>query len=88
MKQRVDWDRHQAAMHQREEEELERERAEYAAIDWHDFSVVETIDYQPWEIGSFPRPTNAQEVGRRVLLQVSSGTFFCILGKDRIWNEQ
>ncbi|MCL4130259.1 UNVERIFIED_CONTAM: hypothetical protein GTU68_044559, partial [Idotea baltica] len=46
VKQRVDWERHQAAVRQREEEELERERLEYAAIDWHDFSVVETIDYQ------------------------------------------
>ena len=48
---------------------MERERLEYAAIDWHDFSVVETIDYQPWEVGSFPAPTTPQEVGRRVLLQ-------------------
>ncbi|RXG56654.1 Splicing factor 3A subunit 1 [Armadillidium vulgare] len=69
MKQRVDWERHQAAVRQKEEEELERERLEYAAIDWHDFSVVETIDYQPWEVGSFPPPTTPQEVGRRVLLQ-------------------
>ncbi|XP_037798348.1 splicing factor 3A subunit 1-like [Penaeus monodon] len=67
--QRVDWERHQAAVRKREEEDAERERLEYAAIDWHDFSVVETIDYQPWEVGSFPPPTTAAEVGRRVLLQ-------------------
>ncbi|XP_071528382.1 splicing factor 3A subunit 1 [Panulirus ornatus] len=67
--QRVEWERHQAAVRKREEEDAERERLEYAAIDWHDFTVVETIDYQPWEVGSFPPPTTAAEVGRRVLLQ-------------------
>ncbi|XP_064080523.1 splicing factor 3A subunit 1-like [Macrobrachium nipponense] len=67
--QRVEWERHQAAVRKKEEEDAERERLEYAAIDWHDFSVVETIDYQPWEVGSFPPPTTAAEVGRRVLLQ-------------------
>lgn len=67
--QRVEWERHQAAVRKREEEDAERERLEYAAIDWHDFTVVETIDYQPWEVGSFPPPTSPAEVGRRVLLQ-------------------
>ncbi|KAK4319739.1 hypothetical protein Pmani_009394 [Petrolisthes manimaculis] len=67
--QRVEWERHQAAVRKREEEDAERERLEYAAIDWHDFTVVETIDYQPWEVGSFPPPTTPAEVGRRVLLQ-------------------
>ena len=42
---------------------------EYASIDWHGFSVVETIDYQPWEVGTFPPPTIPSEVGRRVLAQ-------------------
>ena len=38
-------------------------------IDWHNFVVVETVDYQPWEVGNFPPPTNPQEVGARVLMQ-------------------
>ena len=33
------------------------------------FQVVETVDYQPWEVGNFPPPTNPQEVGARVLMQ-------------------
>ena len=41
----------------------------YASIDWHDFVVVETVDYQPFEAGNFPPPTTPQEVGARVLLQ-------------------
>jgi hypothetical protein len=42
----------------------------YAQIDWHDFVVVETVDYQPFEIGNFPPPTTPDEVGARVLMQV------------------
>jgi len=41
----------------------------YASIDWHDFVVVETVDFQPFEAGNFPPPTTPQEVGARVLLQ-------------------
>ena len=52
-----------------EEEEAERERVSYAQIDWHGFVVVETVDYQPWEVGNFPPPTNPVDVGARVLMQ-------------------
>jgi splicing factor 3A subunit 1 len=31
--------------------------------------VVETVDYQQWEVGNFPPPTNPVEVGARVLIQ-------------------
>nr|CAD7266173.1 unnamed protein product [Timema shepardi] len=40
-------------------------------IDWHDFVVVETVDYQPFEQGNFPAPTTPDEVGARVLMQAS-----------------
>lgn len=42
----------------------------YAQIDWHDFVVVETVDYQPMEVGNFPPPTTPDEVGARILMQV------------------
>ncbi|XP_035224925.1 splicing factor 3A subunit 1-like isoform X2 [Stegodyphus dumicola] len=66
---RVEWTRQQEAIKRREEEEAERERVQYAQIDWHDFVVVETVDYQPNEQGLFPPPTNPDEVGSRVLHQ-------------------
>lgn len=66
---RVRWIRHQEAKKKREEEEAEKERVSYAQVDWHNFVVVETVDYQPWEVGNFPPPTNPQEVGARVLMQ-------------------
>ena len=41
----------------------------YAQIDWHDFVVVETVDFQVNEVGNLPPPTTPQEVGARVLAQ-------------------
>lgn len=69
VKYRVEWTKHQEAIKRREEEEAERERVQYAQIDWHDFVVVETVDYQPNEQGLFPPPTTPEEVGTRVLAQ-------------------
>lgn len=41
----------------------------YAQIDWHDFVVVETVDFQYGEIGHFPPPTTPDQVGVRTLMQ-------------------
>ncbi|XP_060526322.1 splicing factor 3A subunit 1 [Cylas formicarius] len=69
VKYRAEWQKYQEAQRAREEEILERERVAYAQIDWHDFVVVETVDYQPFEIGNFPPPTTPEEVGARILIQ-------------------
>lgn len=66
---RVAWLEHQEAARRKQEEALEKERVSYAQVDWHNFVVVETVDYQPWEVGNFPPPTNPSEVGARVLIQ-------------------
>lgn len=66
---RVAWLEHQEAARKKQEEALEKERVSYAQVDWHNFVVVETVDYQPWEVGNFPPPTNPSEVGARVLIQ-------------------
>lgn len=70
VKYRANWQKHQEAQRRREEEKIERERVAYAQIDWHDFVVVEAVDYQPYETGNFPPPTNPDEVGARVLMEV------------------
>lgn len=69
VKYRANWQKHQEAQRRREEEKIERERVAYAQIDWHDFVVVEAVDYQPYETGNFPPPTNPDEVGARVLME-------------------
>uniref|UniRef100_A0A1L8DHC8 Splicing factor 3A subunit 1 n=1 Tax=Nyssomyia neivai TaxID=330878 RepID=A0A1L8DHC8_9DIPT len=68
-KYRSNWIKYQEAQRKREEEKVERERVAYAQIDWHDFVVVEIVDYQPYETGNFPPPTTPDEVGARVLME-------------------
>ncbi|RWS31181.1 splicing factor 3A subunit 1-like protein [Leptotrombidium deliense] len=69
VKYRLEWTKIQEAERRREQEEAEKERIQYAQIDWHDFVVVETVDYQPHEQGLFPPPTTPEQVGSRILLQ-------------------
>ncbi|XP_055599829.1 splicing factor 3A subunit 1 [Uranotaenia lowii] len=69
VKYRANWNKHQEMQRRREEEKIERERVAYAQIDWHDFVVVEVVDYQPYESGNFPPPTTPDEVGARVLME-------------------
>ncbi|KAI0990357.1 hypothetical protein GJ496_000106 [Pomphorhynchus laevis] len=64
---RVEWARHREREKQRAEEAIEREKLAYARVDWHDFVIVETVDFQPNEVGDFPPPTTASEVGARLL---------------------
>jgi splicing factor 3A subunit 1 len=53
VKYRVAWERHQRRLREREQAELERERQAYASIDWHDFVVVQTVDFPPNETSMF-----------------------------------
>ncbi|VDP93707.1 unnamed protein product [Echinostoma caproni] len=69
VKYRVEWQKYQERQRKREEEAAERERVAYALIDWHDFVVVETVDFQPNETGNFPVPTTPDEVGARMLAE-------------------
>uniref|UniRef100_G3PDT7 Splicing factor 3A subunit 1 n=1 Tax=Gasterosteus aculeatus aculeatus TaxID=481459 RepID=G3PDT7_GASAC len=69
VKYRVEWAKFQERERKKEEEEREKERVAYAQIDWHDFVVVETVDFQPNEQGHFPPPTTPEELGARILIQ-------------------
>ena len=51
VKYRVAWTKHEERIKQREKAAIEKERAMYAQIDWHDFVVVETVDFMPDERG-------------------------------------
>ncbi|CAF0974030.1 unnamed protein product [Brachionus calyciflorus] len=66
---RVEWERVAQREKAQEDEMAEKERVAYAQIDWHDFVVVETVDYQPNEVGNFPPPTTPADVGARVIVQ-------------------
>ncbi|XP_068622459.1 splicing factor 3A subunit 1 [Battus philenor] len=66
---RAAWHSHQARRKAADEARVEKERLAYASIDWHDFVVVETVDYPAGEPGDFPPPTTPLEVGARVLAE-------------------
>ncbi|XP_063957243.1 splicing factor 3A subunit 1-like isoform X1 [Lytechinus pictus] len=66
---RVEWEKHQERLRKKDEEEREKERVAYSQIDWHDFVVVETVDYQPDEEGQFPPPLKPSEIGSRILAE-------------------
>jgi splicing factor 3A subunit 1 len=44
------------------EDKLEKERVAMAVIDWHDFVVVETIEFDEDEEEGLPEPMTAQDV--------------------------
>lgn len=69
VKYRVEWAKFQERERRKEEDALEKERIAYAQIDWHDFVVVETVDFQSSEMGNLPSPTTPEEVGARVIQQ-------------------
>lgn len=64
---RVEWQKIQLREKAKIDEMIEKERVAYAQIDWHDFVVVETVDYQPNEQGNFPPPTTPADVGARTM---------------------
>ncbi|KAI6226361.1 hypothetical protein M3Y99_00537200 [Aphelenchoides fujianensis] len=66
---RVAWERHQRASRERETRAVEQERLAYNAIDWHDFVVVQTVDFQPSETLNLPPLCTPRDVGSRVLMQ-------------------
>ena len=51
--QRLEWERSQDAAKAKADDEAEKEREAMALIDWHDFQVVETIDFLDEEDDEF-----------------------------------
>lgn len=68
IRMRAEWNRMLELEQKKREEAEEKEKLLYSQIDWHDFVIKETIDYQPHERGEYP-PTTADQVGTRLLLQ-------------------
>ncbi|TMS35347.1 hypothetical protein L596_002771 [Steinernema carpocapsae] len=66
---RVGWEKHQKMVKDRQEQEQERERLAYSQIDWHDFVVVQTVDFLPTETGALPPLCSRKDVGARILMQ-------------------
>ncbi|XP_028399684.1 splicing factor 3A subunit 1-like [Dendronephthya gigantea] len=71
---RVRWARHREQEKQKVEDEKEKERVSFAQIDWHDFVVVETVEFKDNEMGNLPPPVTLEQLGARILDQERSGT--------------
>mmetsp|Transcript_45379 Transcript_45379/g.117580 ORF Transcript_45379/g.117580 Transcript_45379/m.117580 type:complete len:714 (-) Transcript_45379:156-2297(-) len=59
---RLEWDRHKEAEAQAVADEQEAERVAMASIDWHDFTVVETIEFDAAEDEELPPPMVLKDV--------------------------
>ncbi|GLJ36513.1 hypothetical protein SUGI_0733490 [Cryptomeria japonica] len=62
---RLEWERSQEQARQKAEDEIEQERMQMAMIDWHDFVVVEAIEFADDEDEELPQPMTLEEVIRR-----------------------
>lgn len=62
---RLEWERSQEQARQKAEDEIEQERMQMAMIDWHDFVVVEMIEFADDEDDELPHPMTLEEVVRR-----------------------
>lgn len=60
--QRLEWERSQDAAKAKADDEAEKEREAMALIDWHDFQVVETIDFLDEEDDELPAPLALRDV--------------------------
>ncbi|KAM0911812.1 hypothetical protein ACQ4PT_013231 [Festuca glaucescens] len=62
---RLEWDRSQEQARQQADDEVELERMQMSMIDWHDFVVVETIEFADDEYEGLPVPPTLEELKRR-----------------------
>jgi splicing factor 3A subunit 1 len=46
---RAAWEKHQRTIKENDKSAVEKERLEYNLVDWHDFFVVETVDFNESE---------------------------------------
>lgn len=62
-RQRAEWFKFQDEQKAKKEEEAEREKITYAQIDWHDFVVVETVEFTEADDHTMlPPPTSLSEL--------------------------
>lgn len=69
-KKRAEWVKYQETQKSKDEAAVEAEKAEYAQIDWHDFSVLATIEFtQADEDVEFPEPQSLNDLQSQSLEQ-------------------
>ena len=61
----LEWDRSQEQAKQQADDEVELERMQMSMIDWHDFVVVEEIEFADDDYEGLPVPPTLEELKRR-----------------------
>lgn len=79
---RLEWERSQEQARQKAEDEIEQERVQMAMIDWHDFVVVEGIDFADDEDDDLPPPMTLDEVIRRSKMSAMEEDDYVEPGKE------
>ncbi|KAK9464386.1 Pre-mRNA splicing factor PRP21 like protein-domain-containing protein [Lipomyces arxii] len=75
--QRADWQKHQEAETKKAAEEADAERIAYAQIDWHDFVIVETIEFTAADRDiDLPAPMSLSELEHTSLEQKQMMSLF------------
>ena len=82
---RVEWGKYQERIKKQQQEKVEKERVAYAEIDWHDFVIVETVDFQ--SMGYFISSITSKlvkiliediDINCRKLNSLQNGCLFCV----------
>ncbi|VEU23064.1 DEKNAAC104141 [Brettanomyces naardenensis] len=67
---RAEYDKKKTMDRTRKEEQIKKEKIEYASIDWQDFSVVETVEFTDLDdVAELSVPLNRNELEYRSLVQ-------------------
>jgi len=71
---RIDWTRENRRKESQQEIDEIKDKQEYDQIDWNDFCIVETVEYQQIEAATasenFPLPVTVEELGKRLTQQL------------------
>ncbi|PWA76466.1 Pre-mRNA splicing factor PRP21-like protein [Artemisia annua] len=79
---RLEWEQSQEQARQKAEDEIQQEKLLMSMIDWHDFVVVENIDFADDEDDDIPPPMSLDEVIRRSKMSAVEEEEVVELGKE------
>lgn len=69
-RQYAKWEKHRREREQRRQDDQEAERLAFAEIDWHDYAIVQTIEFTAADAHTeLPAPMSVQEVENMTLAQ-------------------
>ncbi|KAF8590517.1 hypothetical protein K439DRAFT_1403640 [Ramaria rubella] len=69
-REHAEWERHRREREQKKEDEKEAEKIAFAEIDWHDYAIVQTIEFTTADANAeLPLPMNVLEVESMTLSQ-------------------